>query len=77
MVLPLEDGTTSPLMKRPSGCSYVCPLGVVIFLKRDMTMMGRCCLDSVCLTGLFPLQLDETVGTLSNRTGALLCDCKN
>jgi hypothetical protein len=21
MVLPLEDGTTSPLMKRPSGCS--------------------------------------------------------
>jgi hypothetical protein len=45
MVLPLEDGTTSPLMKRPNGCSYVCPLGVVIFLKRDMMMMmGRCCL---------------------------------
>ena len=36
MVLPLEDGTTSPLMNRPSGCSYVFPLGVVIFLKRDM-----------------------------------------
>jgi hypothetical protein len=47
MVLPLEDGTTLPLMKRPSGCSYVCPLGVVIFLKRDMLkllMMGRCSL---------------------------------
>jgi hypothetical protein len=41
MVLPLEDGTTSPLMNRPKGCSYSCPFGVVIFLKRDM-VMGRC-----------------------------------
>lgn len=36
MVLPPVDGTTSPLMNSPSGCSYCCLLGVVIFLKRDM-----------------------------------------
>ena len=45
IVLPLEDGTTSPLMKRPSGCSYCCPLGVVIFLKRDMVMNEQVCLS--------------------------------
>jgi hypothetical protein len=41
MVLPLEAGTTLPLMNKPSGCEYVCPLGVLISLKRDM-VMGWC-----------------------------------
>ena len=39
MVLPPVVGTTSPLMNRPKGCSYSCPFGVVIFLKRDMVMV--------------------------------------
>jgi hypothetical protein len=43
MVFPLEDGTTSPLMNRPSGCSYFCPLGVVIVLKGYMVMGGCVC----------------------------------
>jgi hypothetical protein len=37
MVLPPEAGTTSPLMNNPSGCSYFCPLGAVIFLNNDIS----------------------------------------
>lgn len=36
MVLRPTDGTNSPLMNKPNGCSYFCPLGVVIFLDNDM-----------------------------------------
>jgi hypothetical protein len=41
MVLPPVAGTTSPLMNSPSGCSYFCPFGVVIFLNKDMSECVR------------------------------------
>ena len=43
MVLPPEAGTTSPLMNNPSGCSYFCPFGVVIFFNKDMLDCVRVC----------------------------------
>lgn len=41
MVLPPVAGTTLPLMNNPSGCSYFCPFGAVIFLNRDISYCAR------------------------------------